>query len=207
MDAHKLQLKIFATPTAARTAQPEAFIPVFHRWIRQRVLPELVIDVANYLHVPEGPGVVLIGDGADYFMDQGQGRLGLLYNRKRAGEAPAARLQDLARRALHAAALLEREPALAGSLTFATDELLFRINDRLAAPNTDATLAAVKPKLAELADRLFAGPVELARVGGAKDLFAVRIKAAAGPPLARLLERVGGSSSSDGELRAHDAAT
>src|SRR5207249_7021802 len=134
----------------------------------------LVIDVANYAHVPEGPGVVLIGHGSDYFMDQGGGRLGLLHNRKRAGAPPAERLNDLARRTLHVAALLEKDPALSAKLRFAPNELLFRINDRLAAPNTDATLAAVRPELEELGNRLFAGRFELARAGGPKDLFAVR---------------------------------
>jgi hypothetical protein len=197
MDAHKLQLKIYLSPESARAVTPEAFIPVFHRWIKDRVLPELTIDVANYGHVPEGPGVVLIGHGSDYFMDEGEGRLGLLHNRKRAGFAPGERLSDLARRALHAAALLEKEPALGGKLAFATNELLFRVNDRLAAPNTEATFASLKPELEALAKQLFAGPFELARVGGPKELFAVRIKASPKVPLATLLDRAGGPPAAD----------
>src|ERR1700730_17812936 len=114
MDAQRLQLKIFVEPGSAGAIDREAFIPVFHRWIKERLLPELLVDVANYAHVPEGPGVVLIGHGADYFMDQGEGRLGLLHNRKRAGLPPAGRLIDLARRTLHAAVLLEQDPALGG---------------------------------------------------------------------------------------------
>jgi hypothetical protein len=192
MDASKLQLKIFATPESARAVDAEAFIPVFHRWIKDQVLSELVIDVANYMHVPDGPGVVLIGHAADYFADYGDGRLGLLYNRKRGAPAPADRLTDLARRTLHVAALLEAEPALAGKLRFAPGELLFRINDRLAAPNDDATFAAVKPELEALARRIFAAPFELARVGGPKDLFAVRIKSSAVASIETLLDRAGG---------------
>ena len=92
MDAHKLQLKIYLTPESARAVDLEDLIPVFHRWIKQRLLPELTIDVANYRHVPQGPGVVLIGHGSDYFMDEGEGRPGLLHNRKRAGLAPGERL-------------------------------------------------------------------------------------------------------------------
>jgi hypothetical protein len=199
MDAHKLQLKIYATPAAARAVEPEAFIPVLHRWIKERVLPELVIDVANYGHVPEGPGVVLIGHGSDYFIDEGEGRLGLLHSRKRSGPAPGERLGDLARRALHAAALLEKEAALGGKLQFATNELLFRINDRLAAPNTDATFAALRGELEPLAERLFAGPVELRREGGPKELFTVRLKGE-GAPVAALLERAGGVPAADASL-------
>ncbi len=200
MNAHKLQLKIYATPTAATAVTPEALIPVFHRWIKDHVLPELTIDVANYGHVPEGPGVVLIGHGADYFMDEGEGRLGLLHNRKRVGAAEGERLADLARRTLHAAALLEKEPALAGKLTFATNELLFRVNDRLAAPNTDATFAALRGELEALGEQLFAGPFELQRVGGPKELFSARFKSTASAPLAALLERAGGVPAADASL-------
>jgi hypothetical protein len=200
MDAHKLQLKIYLTPESARTLDVEALIPVFHRWIKQRVLPELTIDVASYQHVPKGPGVVLIGHGADYFLDEGEGRPGLLHNRKRAGLPAGERLGDLARRTLHAAALLEKDLALTGKVKFATNELLFRVNDRLAAPNTDATLAALRPELEALGRTLFAGAFELARVGGPKELFAVRITTGTSAPLATLLERAGGPPGADASL-------
>jgi hypothetical protein len=199
MDPQKLQLKIFATPESARTAPPEALIPIFHRWIKEHVLPELLIDVANYGHVPEGPGVVLIGHGSDYFMDEGEGRLGLLHNRKRAGFGPADRLADLARRTLNAASLLERDPALEGKLRFATSELLFRINDRRA-PNNGATFATVRPELEALAKRLFETSFELTRIGGPKELFAVRVTSTASPPLATLLARAGGPPAADASL-------
>src|ERR1700690_3493381 len=192
MDAQKLQLKILVDADSARAVALAAFVPVFHRWIKERVLPELVIDVANYAHVPEGPGVVLIGHGSDYFMDQGEGRLGLLHSRKRGAVPPADRLNDLARRTLHAALLLERDPSMSGRLRFAVNELVFRINDRLAARNGDTTFAAVRPELDTLARRLFGGPFELARTGGAKDLFSVRLTSSTDVPLATLLERAGG---------------
>jgi hypothetical protein len=192
MDAQKLQLKIFADTDSARAVELEAFVPVFHRWIKERLLPELVIDVANYAHVPQGPGVVLIGHGSDYFIDQGEGRLGLLHNRKRSAPSPADRLSDLARRTLHAASLLERDPSMSGKLRFAPNELVFRINDRLAAPNGDETFTSVRPELEGLARRLFDGPFELVRTGGPKELFSVRLTSSIKAPLATLLERAGG---------------
>ena len=150
--------------------------------------------------MPQGPGVVLIGHGADYFLDEGEGRPGLLHNRKRAGLAPGERLGDLARRTLNAALLLEKDLALTGKIKFATNELLFRVNDRLAAPNSDATFAALRPELEALCKTLFAGPFELAREGGAKELFAVRIKSPTSAPLATLLERAGGPPAADASL-------
>ncbi len=61
-------------------------IPIFHRWIQSGRMDGLLIDVADYRHVPDGPGVVLIGHEADYFLDEMEGPLGLLYNRKRETE-------------------------------------------------------------------------------------------------------------------------
>ena len=199
MQASKLQVKIYAAEHDAGVTA-ETFIPVLHGWIKNHALPELMIDVANYGHVPKGPGVVLIGHACDYSIDEGEGRFGLLHTRKRMAPEPADRVTDAFRRALHAAALLEAEPALAGKLRFRSDELAFRINDRLAAANDDATFAAVKPELEALAGKLFAGaPFEIGRVGGPKDLFGVRIvcRAGAGLGVGALLARLGGPPGRD----------
>jgi hypothetical protein len=166
------------------------------------VLPELAIDVANYAHVPDGPGVVLIGDANDYFLDHSLAsaegsktspQLGLLVSRKRHAPAPDQRLNDLFRRAVHAAALLEREPALAGKLAFRTDEWVFRVNDRLAAPNTADAIAALKPELEAFAAQLFPGAsVTVAPAGEPRQLATLRITTTPAPTLAGLLERLGG---------------
>ena len=42
--------------------------------------------MADYAHVPDGPGVMLIGHEADRSLDLGEGRPGVLYQRKRDGE-------------------------------------------------------------------------------------------------------------------------
>jgi hypothetical protein len=203
MDAHKLQVKLFATAGALPPPSTEAFIHIFHSWIKNRVLPELMIDVANYAHVPKGPGVILIGHACDTSIDEADGRLGVLHNRKRTAPAPAERLTDAFRRVLHAAILLQAEPTLAGKVRFAPGEFLFRINDRLLAPNNDQTFAALKPELDALAARLFEGPADITRVGDAKTLFSVRIaapEAASVPPLATLLARLGGPPGPDGAI-------
>jgi hypothetical protein len=191
MTAEKLQLKLYAVPGAPLPL--ETFIPVFHAWIKHKRLPELAIDVANYAHVPAGPGVVLIGDACDYFMDESAGgRLGLLHNRKRHAPAPADRLQDAFRRTVHAALLLEREPALAGKLRFATAEWLFRINDRLAAPNEAAVWTSVQAALAAFCGGLFTGAdVKVEPVGEPRQLLSARISVSPAPTLAALGERLG----------------
>src|SRR5437764_1537417 len=87
-----VRVKIFASESA-RADLGDA-IPAFHRWIQDRVCPEMLIDVADYRHVPNGPGVVLMGHEAAYSLDNTKGRLGLLYNRRLAGGAAQENLRQ-----------------------------------------------------------------------------------------------------------------
>lgn len=142
MQSHKYELKWFLE--SPNRVSLDAFIPVFHRWIQMQRLDDVLIDVADYRHVPNGPGVILIGHDAQYAMDQRDGRLGLLYSRRRETHpsrrdihSVAARLQSVFQDALNACQQLELETALQGKLQFRTDALELRINDRLRAPNTE----------------------------------------------------------------------
>ena len=141
MQSEKLQIKFFAKTGA--DFDIEAIVPVFHRFIREHAFDELMIDVADYKHVKHGPGIVLIGDANDYYFDEGEGRPGLLFSRKRHGAAPDGRLRDGLARALRACRLLEEAPELGGRVRFSTSELLVRLPDRLRAPNDEATFADV----------------------------------------------------------------
>jgi hypothetical protein len=191
LEAHKLQVKLYVDQPHGFRLEP--FVPIFQRWIRRRALDELLIDVVDYGHVHQGPGVLLVGHGSDYYLDLGEGRPGLLYSRKRDAQPPQERLRDAFRRALAACHLLELEPELAGKVRFATNEFLFRINDRLRAPNTAGFFARVRPELDTFARRLFEGiDISLAAEAGERELFSVRLRAAGAPSLAALLDRLGG---------------
>ena len=120
---------------------PEKFIAIFHRWTSEQCLDELLVDVADYRHVPAGPGVVLVGHEADYAIDHARHRYGLLYNRK----APLAgtnadRVRQALTSALAACDLLEKE--FAGQLKFDRSHFELVVNDRALAPNTAETFAA-----------------------------------------------------------------
>ena len=47
MNASKLQLKLFARTDMGGDLPLETFIPVLHRWIKEHLLPEMSIDVAE----------------------------------------------------------------------------------------------------------------------------------------------------------------
>ena len=83
-DFQHINVKIFAVEGSK--VDWHKLIPVFHRWIREQALPGLLLDVADYAHVPAGPGMMIIGHDAHYAVDNRQNRLGLLYNRRTAVE-------------------------------------------------------------------------------------------------------------------------
>jgi hypothetical protein len=186
MEAKRVQVKVYA----AGGLPTERLIPVFHRWIREKVLDELALDVADYGHVHEGPGVVLIGHAFDYFYEESEGRPGLVYARKRDAPAPAERLADAVRRALLGARLLEEDAALSG-LSFEADELLVRVPDRLAAPTDDAGFAALKAELDAVGKKLFSGSVSVERAGTSRDPLSARVKGAGAASVKDLLARLG----------------
>ena len=191
MKSEKLQIKFFAKPNAAFDL--EAVVPVFHRFIREHAFDELMIDVADYKHVKNGPGVVLVGDANDYYLDEGEGRPGLLFSRKRHGSGPEGRLREGFARALKACTLLDAAPELGGKLTFATNEILVRFPDRLRAPNDDASFADVSSELSPLLEKLYgAGGFSIERGAAAPEPLALRVKAKASPTLSALLATLGG---------------
>jgi hypothetical protein len=191
MKSEKLQIKFFAKPNGH--FELESVVPVFHRFIREQLFDELMIDVADYKHVQNGPGVVLVGDANDYYLDQGEGRSGLLFSRKRHGAPPESRLREGFARALKACTLLEAAPELGGKLTFATDEVLIRLPDRLRAPNDDAGFAEASRDVSPLLDKLYgAGNYALERGPAAPEPLSLRVKAKSAPTLAALLGALGG---------------
>jgi hypothetical protein len=188
MLSERLQLKLYLEPSAH--FELEALVPVFHRFIRDQVLKDLVIDVVDYGHVPDGPGVVLIGHAADYYLGALDGAWGLVYSRKRGGPGPEARLEDALRRLIDAARLLEQENGL--HLRFKSNELSLRLTDRLRAPNDDATFTSTRAEVEALFGRVFGGQVSIERLPASKEPLGLRIKASSSPSLEALLEKLGG---------------
>jgi len=154
MELQHVNVKFFVDGELA--VEPVRFIDIFHRWIQDDVMPGLLIDVADYRHVPEGPGVLLVGHEADYCMDCTHGRWGLRYNRKAPLDGTNEdRFAQALASAARACLQMNEDCAAAGGLAFAANELELFINDRAFAPNTAETWAAVEPELrAFFKDRL-----------------------------------------------------
>ena len=159
-------------------ADLEPLIPVFHSWIEGQVFEELLLDVADYRHVPAGPGVVLIGHQGNYSVDNTDERLGVRYNRKAAVNGSN---QDALRQAMRASLIacqrLESEPRLEGKLRFNGQEIEFFVNDRLLAPNRDSTREAFQPEFEAFFEKLFRGrEYSVSYTSEPRKLFGVSVK-------------------------------
>lgn len=175
MTTHKFQVKLYVDGASA--VDLEAVIPVFHAFIREDALGEMLMDVVDYGHVQDGPGVVLIGHASDYYVEQREGRPGVVYSRKRDGDADAtASLREAVRSALRAAVALEAKLPL----RFRTDDVLIRVNDRLAYPNDDAGAARLVAIANDVLPAALGGGVSVAREGTPRELLTVRAKGGSG---------------------------
>ena len=174
MNIQHINVKFFIeNPESVNLADYSA---VFNTWIQKHALEELLIDVADYLHVHNGPGLILIGHEADYSLDNRAGRLGLLYNRKGQLEGTIQeKFAQAVRAALTAAQLLERE----NGLKFNGQEVQVIINDRLLIPNKVETFAELEPELKTFFDKLYNGTeYSITNNANPRERFTVNVKAA-----------------------------
>ena len=193
-DAAALQrfsLKLFADPASA--GAPSTVIPVFHRWIQEHAVPGLLIDVADYTHLVDGPSVLLVAHEANYALDEADGRPGLSYTRKQPLEGTfGERLATAAAALITAARRLEQDTSrmTGGGITFRTNEIEFVANDRLAAPGSADTESALRNELTAFGGRLFGGADVEVRPLDDPSRLGFTIKAPETVPLKTLLSRV-----------------
>jgi hypothetical protein len=155
MNPNRICVKLFAAETPA--AKILDCVPVFHKWIQKRnVSGHLLIDVADYSHVWQGPGIMLVAHEANFSTDQSAGRLGLLYQSKRPMEGDFEARVGFAIKAV-AAACVQLETDLPGKIKFLGNEIQVSLNDRLAAPSDQEALKSMESELTGLLAKLYPG--------------------------------------------------
>lgn len=185
MDLHRIQLKFYLNPPA--DLSPEEAFRAFSAWIPQTP-DQILIDVADYSHLPDGPLTVLVGHQANYTLDHSDRRLGLVYSRKQPLEAG---LSQALSEALKACRRLEEEPELAGRVSFAGGEFLLVANDRLRAPNAETTRQALAPHLDPVLARVYGGAqLDITRDPDPRQRFNLRVRATASFAVAELLRNL-----------------
>ena len=159
---------------------PAALVDLFHCWVAGQTVPGvLLVDVAELLHVPDGPGVLAVGYEADFAFDHGRGVWGVLYRRKTLlGGTDAERLSHAFGAAAQAGARIEA--AFPGKVKFSRTEFELIVNDRGIAPNTPEAYAAAAPALEGAVRSLLGhGEFQLARHDQRpRERFGVTIKSA-----------------------------
>jgi hypothetical protein len=131
------------------------FVPILHEWFREDSLGLVMIDVADYAHAPDSPGIMLVTYETSFALDRSDGEFGLLAQRRTRfdGDAEAA-VAETIRQALMVADKLESDHRLGGKVQFDRSRIRVEANDRLLAPNTDEGYtefsAVVQAAVAEL---------------------------------------------------------
>lgn len=142
----ELQHLIVKIPVeGALAVDPAKIVDVFHKWVAaQSIAGVILVDVAELLHVPAGPGVIAVGHEADYAFDHTGGVWGALHRRKNVlVGTDADRIASAFEGASLVAARLEQ--AFPGTLAFSRTGFDLIVNDRGLAPNTAGTYEAAIP--------------------------------------------------------------
>lgn len=156
------------------TTPTQDIVPVFQRWIQEHTVDGMLIDVIDYKHVQNGPGILLIADEGDYGYDLGDGQVGLKYTRKR---ALPENLQDALRLVFRLGFLatqqLENEDVL-DDAAFDYSSAQISLIDRQSYPNTSATFKAIQDEISTFLSGIYGETVSVTRASDdIREVFAV----------------------------------
>ncbi len=144
----KLQLKV----PFAMALDAHACIPIFHTWIREAKVPnEVLIDVADYMHMTEGPFSLLVGHYRDIAFDVDSFGRGLQVVCKRDIEGDTrTQVRGLFDHMRTVSALLAEALQTIPAKLIAPDRARLRLNDRLLGSDPEAC-AALETAVREVA--------------------------------------------------------
>lgn len=185
---HQIDIKIFAK--TGQDIPAMEFVAVLQRWIQEHTFPGVHIDVADYSHIHQGAGVILVAHEHNVSVDFADGRMGLLFHRKEPldGSLPE-RIATCLKLALTAASQLQDESEFKGRLEFDSQSFRLMATDRLNAANDDANASALRDALSGVATGVYGGDVvcELS-AKDARSRIAIDVKASGASSFAELIE-------------------
>jgi len=189
MDLQKINVKFFVADPCS--IQAESLVKIFNSWIQNS--DGEYYDLADYSHVPAGPGILLVAHEANISIDNTGNRWGLLYGRKQPEEGSnREKLRAAFAGALEYCRRVEVEPVLQGRLRFRGNEAVVLVNDRLLAPNNEETFIAVRADVEALARSLYAGSdFSIERERDSRKRFGLSMKAADSFDVGTLIKNLG----------------
>ena len=177
MDLQQINIKVFVAEDSH--INYENFIKVFNRWMAEGE-PDEYLNYADYSFTHAGPGVLLISKSTNYSIDAARSRHGFLYNRKHKVEGDnREKIHQAFTETLQRCVRLEAAEELEGAVHLNGDEILFMINNRHIAPNTQEMFEAIHPDLAAVLEQMYGGNgFRVERVSeDVRERFAVQISA------------------------------
>ena len=135
LQIQKFGIKLYLTSN--NSFDSKSMIPVFHSWIQNKTIDNhLLIDVADYSHIKDGPGVMLVAHEGIFSLDQENFHPGIMYMRKTKMEGNFnKRLIKILDITLQAANLLNNND-FNRDFDFTQNLFRFIANDRRIAENT-----------------------------------------------------------------------
>ena len=183
MNPLRLAVRLDAT-SEIRDLEPA--IDVFHRFIQQGLVEGLILDVADYRHVQQGPGVLLVGHDIDY----GINHAGLTVTRKRSsGDDVGTQFCDLLRMGLGAVDAIAYDGALKASFT--PYNLTVTAFDRRIP--RDELEEGIRAGVAPVVSKLYGTNAVVRIANGVDQRRAPRVEVSAPDDIGNILERLGGS--------------
>ena len=190
MNLQQINIKILTTKESQINYQN--FIKVFNRWIAEEDQDDY-LNYADYSFTHGGPGVLLISKRANYSIDHTDLHHGFLYNRKHPVEGSTReKVRQAFIDALTIGLRLQSADELENAVRFDGGHILFIINNRHVAMNTDETFQAIQPDLQPILASMYgSGDFTLERVyQDPRKRFAIRITADSDGDLSNLLDNL-----------------
>jgi hypothetical protein len=155
-------------------------LSVFGRWRLEE--GEEILDLADYSHIPDGPGVVLVGHLWHFGIDWGYGRPGLYYASRRNLTGPLdQRLEQALTGLLEKSIRLLADDDMQPAPLPRCGDLQIQINDRLRHPNNAASEAEFRPAVEALVARIYGGKAEIEPETDPGERLGWRVKATTAP--------------------------
>ena len=134
MDLQKFGIKLFFQPNGSYPSQD--FIPELHRWIQNNSIPQhMLIDVVDYSHIPDGPGIMLIAHEGQFSFDLENNQPGVFYLRKtKLNGNFDERIHSVLNTTVHSAGLIQKNE-FGKEVQFLNNAFRFIANDRRLAEN------------------------------------------------------------------------
>ena len=149
MDLQKFGVKLFFNMNGSYSSKD--FIPVFHTWIQENAVDDhLLVDVADYSHILDGPGIMLVAHEGNFSLDNENHQPGMLYMRKTEIEGNFnARFEKVLNTVIQAAKRL-CDNNIHNEIDLIRNSFRFIANDRRLAENTAKNQKLYQNKIKEI---------------------------------------------------------